>query len=1204
MPKIKELITFDKIKEVIDIDTITDPKSMVEKYVISTALEEYLVGLLQDFNQGNHKAGQIIGGYGSGKSHLLAFVISILSDPELRQYIPNEKVKAAALALKREFAVVYWELQPNDVDLAEIFYDKVEIQLKANYGIDVTLKTTGNVDHKANVAEILERVKDGNPTRGLIVIIDEISDFLKQKTKEKINRDMQFLRVLGQTAQASDFTFIGAMQEHIFSNSKYVDEAESFGRVSERFQVLTIKREDINRVISRRVLLKTPEQRVQLEQLFKAYIHFYPEIQASLDEYIDLFPLHPYVIKVFSELPYFEKRGVIQFTVQEVERLLDEEFPALITFDAIFDEIESKHTVKNLETVSPVVDAISTLGSKIDLLDRKQQESARCIIKALAVLKLNGKSLNNGATVQELANTLLLLPGNKAIEAADEIELILKRLRKVTDGQFINVNQEGYYYLDLALQIDYDQVIERKTDNLPDGALEAEILAILKDQLGLKEEQGLGIFSDTCIWPVRRSYREGQFIFETGRHDIKEIDKDYQVVMVSPMFHGNRYTPRDNRLVITANLDDNAVALLKRVAAAKQLIIDNFQKSVMDTRYTALRRNFIEAIIQAYLESGQVSWSGNSKPIKSLITREFRNMDELLSEIKPALLEAYFESRYPQHPRFTQQISRDNIRGEFSQAVKDILSRNGIQNVFSNSRSILGALELLDEEGNLCTTRSDVVARIMEEARANPGKSIDVQKFVEKFAAKPYGYDRLMTAFVLVILCFNGEILLKAAGGKTITSADMGEVFGSGLDAFENIRYLMLEGDINPQPLIDLFIALGINPAVAAKLRVSSKRGEAVQDFRTRYLEIKEQCDLVQKGLIKVNMNHGRVVDVAGLKTLQDSLDKIPLDDFDKVKSPADLKKIIYDANKIKLIGEAVVVLGSLFGFYGTFFGQIATELDYALQVKVTMAKYPGVLVIDDIDTWLSDALAILADANKLVKPGELNPLLGKLQQIKKKYHSAYYHLHQQAVGDQVNWSQLEGQIQSQTWQNLKLLQNVEILPRDKFFRVETGIDHVRSLRCLDLRVEQLENRVLCPQCNFPENFGTVDINERIKLLGQRIAEIAGEWETTILIEVNNNKDKLEYLTAAEKKQINALIKAGCLPEIITNDLVKALNHLFQDLEMVQLDGAEFIKYLFKDNPVLDYYGFERRLGEWKHQLVAGVDLEKVRIITGGEEAK
>jgi hypothetical protein len=59
--------------------------------------------------------------------------------------------------------------------------------------------------------------------------------------------------------------------------------------------------------------------------------------------------------------------------------------------------------------------------------------------------------------------------------------------------------------------------------------------------------------------------------------------------------------------------------------------------------------------------------------------------------------------RYPQHPRFTQQITRDNIKGEFNAALREILQKNGVQALFANARSVLNALELTDAEGNLST---------------------------------------------------------------------------------------------------------------------------------------------------------------------------------------------------------------------------------------------------------------------------------------------------------------------------------------------------------------------------------------------------------------------------------------------------------------------------------------------------------------------
>lgn len=127
MSKIRDLIKFEKIKEVIDIDVLHDKQKMVENYVISESMEEYLVHLLEDIQNDTHKAAQIIGGYGSGKSHLLAFIISILTENELRKYIKNEQIRETTEKLDREFVVIHWELQPNDVSLAKYFYDNFQI---------------------------------------------------------------------------------------------------------------------------------------------------------------------------------------------------------------------------------------------------------------------------------------------------------------------------------------------------------------------------------------------------------------------------------------------------------------------------------------------------------------------------------------------------------------------------------------------------------------------------------------------------------------------------------------------------------------------------------------------------------------------------------------------------------------------------------------------------------------------------------------------------------------------------------------------------------------------------------------------------------------------------------------------------------------------------------------------------------------------
>ena len=162
--------------------------------------------------------------------------------------------------------------------------------------------------------------------------------------------DVALLRELGEVSQDSDFLYIGAMQEHIFTNLKYVDQAESIARVNERYVTITITKEDVAQVLTNRVVRKDKDQRLLLENLLQDHRKFFPNLANQSDRYMDLFPVHPYVIDVFERLPYFENRGIIGFTVQNVKPLLDQAAPVFITYDRIFDLINA--TARNSKSTT------------------------------------------------------------------------------------------------------------------------------------------------------------------------------------------------------------------------------------------------------------------------------------------------------------------------------------------------------------------------------------------------------------------------------------------------------------------------------------------------------------------------------------------------------------------------------------------------------------------------------------------------------------------------------------------------------------------------------------------------------------------------------------------------------------------------------------------------------------------------------------
>ena len=228
--KIKELYEFEEIQQVIEIGNIKDEKEMVEKFVISPNLRMDLLEFLE-YLKGNKKeknvSVNVIGNYGTGKSHLLTFISLILSNPEMVNYIQDDEVRQAFSTLNKEFLVVKYELPAKQQHLSDIFFYRVEKQLRENYGIEI-----GEIDYdnsqedlKELMEKILEKIKEKYPTKGLIVIFDEFSDFIKEKNSADQNYDLQFARQLAETSINQDFILILSMQEYIFSDPIYQDKA-------------------------------------------------------------------------------------------------------------------------------------------------------------------------------------------------------------------------------------------------------------------------------------------------------------------------------------------------------------------------------------------------------------------------------------------------------------------------------------------------------------------------------------------------------------------------------------------------------------------------------------------------------------------------------------------------------------------------------------------------------------------------------------------------------------------------------------------------------------------------------------------------------------------------------------------------------------------------------------------------------------------
>lgn len=1200
--KVKDYLNFEVVKTVVDIDTdLKDNggKYLIEKYVISENIKSHLENIAENISQTKHKSLQIIGSYGSGKSHLLAFLLAILENKDNVNFIQNDKIrKLFQEKLTRNFMTVQFELHSNEKDLGEIFYFRVRNQLKSKYGIEIPKKDYKEIiDHKEEIEEILKYVKAQNPENGLVVVIDEISDFMKGKnTKAAKVRDTQFLRAIAQKSQDCDFMLIGAMQEQVFTNPEFIDDADSLGRVYERFEVINISREDIKTVVSNRILNKTENQKEELEEILEDIANKIPVVRNKLDEFINLYPVHPKVIDIFNELPVFETRGVIKFIMDNVSKILENNGETFITFDKIYNQIAESHTIKNLDEIAPIIDAVNTLSSKLDALNKDQREEGLRVIKALAILKLQGKNKNNnGATAEELAADLMIITGK--LNPVDRVKVILKKLRDATDGQFIREGN-GYYFIDVENQVDYELVIKRKAENLPNGAENDELLKLISEKFNLFNDEDTikRTISDACLWQEKNSYREGFFIFDDGENLLKKEEGDFYFVFRSPIAKRETLDSNSNTGVLITMYDEDIYNLLRYIAATNYLVIEGkYARSTMQKRNIEYKKELEKKLTINLMES-DIEINSVKRKVKDILNHEPNGLPEFYEEVKRTIFQNYFNERYSAYPKFSNQITRDNIKNEIDRTIKNII-KTGVDGLTSAEKGYLRSLGLINVSGEVTLENSQYVSNFINLLKKDGSVNIDIKIIKDLFNKQPYGMQDELINLMLFFITYNGQINLVKIGGGDISAAELSDFFGKlGYKAFETIRYIKQETDLPVMELKKLFRVLRINEGL---LNNKDNRVKALQEFNTTVLAFdSERKNVINKLEILVNNSNVYPNSAVVSKHLQ-NIREFKLDKLKCATNPTALRNVILSDVELEDLNNNLKLLTEIKEFFSDFDSGLEKDYIYLKESFVILETRYFDDQVDNFKMPYRECKDIMEDFDKVLNYEERRQLRGKLQQYKDKYQNYYFTQHQEKIGSFVNWKILDEIKNSESYKNLKNLKIVKGINSASFTEIEAEILEIERLKCDKLQFNELKEKVVCPHCLYPKNINEpLNLLIRINEMKRKITSLSEEWEQRILEEIEAYRGNLSLISSKESKIIEKIATVKKI-EKVDSTTVNALNELFKDIEEKEISLEDIRRVIFGDGETLTYKEFEEKLENLKRFVKKDIDinnLENLRI--------
>jgi Family of unknown function (DUF6079) len=262
--KYSELIQFEPIETVVQLreaDSASEARRLVETFVISDRMAELLGDLvfpqLQFAQPADTKGLLVVGNYGTGKSHLMAVISAIAENGELVKALRSSAVGTGAAEIAGRFRVIRAEIGSTTMSLRDIVCSILEDGL-SRLGIIFEFPSTADRhENKSAFEEMMAAFQAVYPDKGLILFLDELLDYLRSRVDQALSLDLSFLRELGEVCKGSRFRFIAGVQESLFDNPRFQFVADTLRRVKDRFEQVSIARDDVAFVVAERILKKT-----------------------------------------------------------------------------------------------------------------------------------------------------------------------------------------------------------------------------------------------------------------------------------------------------------------------------------------------------------------------------------------------------------------------------------------------------------------------------------------------------------------------------------------------------------------------------------------------------------------------------------------------------------------------------------------------------------------------------------------------------------------------------------------------------------------------------------------------------------------------------------------------------------------------------------------------------------------------------------
>lgn len=1222
--KYSELISFSPIESTLQLIQSNSNKAEeinnIKTYVMSDGMAQNLkapvIDQLQMDEVVDNKGVLIVGNYGTGKSHLMSIISSIAKDADNLQHLQNNVFAKDMECIAGKFEVLRIEIGGVTMSLREILFGFIEDDF-AQRGINFETPDFATVrDNKKLIKDMMMAFAEKYPDKGYLIVVDEFLSYLTSRDERQIVLDLEFFRALGEMCSKSKLRVVFGVQEKIFDNPRFSFVSDTLKHVSDRFAQLIITKEATSYVVSERILKKSPQQKALIRKHLEKFSNLYTGMSSRLEEFVDLYPIHPAYIDVFNKIYLIENRHIlknISTTIRDIfNTQVPDDAPGIISFDDYWPAIKSNGLLKSDVTISRVVNASSQLEDIINRAFPKPayKPLAMKIIYALSVHRLttNGLDVQFGLTAENLKDELCLflpMPEQDADFLLSLIKTTLKDIMTTVSGQFIIYNDaNNQHYIDVDKIVDYDEKIKQKASVMADGELNRFFYQLIYGCLDWDAKQyvpGFEIYQRDLNWDSHNIFREGYlFLGLPGERSTAQPERDFYIHIMPPFGASD---------ISVQNLPDEVYYFFKSTedfkeilgifAAANSLaqISEGKDKDAYLSKAEMVRKKLIKYLSENKNTCFDVQYKGQKRQLIEILKGRYnKDMDfkDTVDLAASVCLDEYFNGIYPEFPIMKTKITRKNMAENARQAFDYFAGRKT-----QSATLMLQSYGVLDGE-KIRPEGSKYASHFIDKLKALPPQGVinysDVfeQKNDYEFVDSKYKISFMFTPILFLSLVYSGYATLTLKNGTVITASNLDQIPRITVTDLYEFKYLARPAQISMVELKKLFEILDINPAL---LDNPNDRDEGVKQLLVKAQELSNSSVLTSRKLQEGFDLWGEPLANAQQVARMQKACSAVRDEFSnyqaKYNTPAKLNNFNLSNDDVADLAAQIALIKTIME-YISFKTECSAVVSYIANIEFLDL---GAVFKQELESGKAVFREMRDDIAEGMS-GEIaaQKVSAELEKLKDKYITRYFEEHKKKRLD-IDDAKRRGKLQeSLILANLRKLRGIEILSGAKLTAIEQDMAELKV--CYELTPTELKTSHICPHCHYILGGKAKNVSGQLDNIDIRMDDLITEWTSTLLNTISDPivVSQKEYLSAEQQKVVDGFISSGALPNRVDDHFVNNIKALLQGFEPVVIEAEDIIAKLDELGPC-DVATFKSRLSGIADAYVKGKDTAKLRIV-------